>query len=268
MLSISKKAIGAKGMKRFIEDDSGVSTIIGFMFILASIVLYTSVAYPAMIKKDIKNAELEAIDNIESKMLIFSDDIQSNRTGQASFQLTEAQKYSSTSSASMVFSPNGGWITITTGGPSINIPTGILSIKTKNIFAEDRTAAFQGGVMIEQQGKNSWSNSASFFSISGRNVSAQIPVITGDYFSVAGGIKTLKYISAGRTVIQDTNTNATIKIDTPYPLVFENMFKNDMNRAGFISPADYTLINTTNSVTLNLYNLDTIGIDIITWMVK
>jgi hypothetical protein len=259
-------------MNRFIENEKGVSTIIGFMFILASIVLYTSVAYPAMIKKDIKNAESEAMDNIESKMLIFSDDIQSNRTGQVSFQLTEMQKYSSTSSAAMVFSPydDSFTITITTPRGSLTITPGTLTIKPKNIFAQDRTIAFQAGVMIEQQGKNSWSNAVSFFSITGRNVSAQIPVITGDYFSAAGGIRTLKYNykSTIYGAFQDTRTRAAIEIDTPYPQVFENIFKNDMKMAGFTSPADYILTNTTRSVTLNLYNLDTIGIDIVTWTVK
>ncbi len=255
-------------MKRFIEDESGVSTIIGFMFVIVAISLYASVAYPAMIKKDIKNAESDALADIESKMLKFSDDIQSNRKGQVSFQLTASQKYSSTSVAGMVFSPNDGRINITTANYTLTIPTGMLIIKPKNIFAEDKTTAFQTGVVIEQQGKSYWSSAPSFFYISGRNVDAQVPVITGDYFSVGGGIKTLKYNSTSRTVIQDTNTNATIKIDTPYPLVFENIFKKDMKKAGFISPADYTLINTTNSVTLNLYNLDAIGIDIITWTVK
>lgn len=260
-------------MKRFIEDESGVSTIIGFMFILVSITIYASVAYPAMIKKDIKNAESEALDNIESKMLIYSDDIQSNRTGQASFQLTEAQKYSSTSSTAMVFSPNDNAFSITITTPTrgaLPITPGTVTIKPKNIFAEDRTIAFQAGVVIERQGKNSWSNAASFFSIAGRNVSAQIPVITGDYFSVAGGIKTLKYNynSTIQGAFQDTHTNATIEIDTLYPLVFENMFKNDMKRAGFTSPADYSLTNTTNSVTLNLYNLEAIGIDIVYWTLK
>ncbi len=260
-------------MKRFIEDESGVSTIIGFMFILASIVLYTSIAYPAMIKKDIKNAESEAIDNIESKMLIFSDDIQSNRTGQVSFQLTEAQKYYSTSSAAMVFSPNDNVFSITITTPtrgSLLITPGTLTIKPKNIFAEERTIAIQAGVVIDQQGKNSWSNAASFFSISGRNVSVQIPVIIGDHFSVAGGVKTLKYNydSTIHGAFQDTYTGATIEIDTPYPLVFETIFKNDMKRAGFTSPADYSLTNTTSSVTLNLYNLEAIRIDIVYWTLK
>jgi hypothetical protein len=260
-------------MKRLIEDEKGVSTIIGFMFILASIVLYASVAYPAMIKKDIKNAESEAIDNIESKMLIFSDDIQSNRTGQISFQLKEVQRYSSTSTAAMVFSPNDETFSITITTPtrgSLPITPGTLTIKPKNIFAEDRTMAFQAGVVIEQQGRNPWSNAASFLSISGRNVSAQIPIITGDYFSVAGGIKTLKY-SYNSTIhgaFQDTHTGATIEIETPYPLVFETIFKNDMKKAGFTSPTDYSLTNTTNSVTLNLYNLDAIGIDTVHWTVK
>ncbi len=268
MLSISKKAIGANGMKRFIEDDSGVSIVIGFMFILVSITIYASVAYPAMIKKDIKNAESDAIADIESKMLKFSDDIQSSRKGQVSFQLTTSQKYSSTSAAGMVFSPNDGGINITTANYTLTTPTGMLIIKPKNIFAEDRTTAFQTGAVVEQQVKSYWSNAASFFSITGRNVEAQVPVITGDYFSVGGGTRSLKYNITSRTIIRDNNTDAVIKIDTPYPLVFENIFKNDMNRAGFFSPADYTLINTTNSVTLNLYNVDAIDIDIVTWTVK
>ncbi len=257
--------------KNLFSNDEGVSVLIGFMFIIVSIILYASIAYPAMIKSDIKNSELNAIVDLDSKMLKFSDDIQSDRKGQDTFQLTASQKYSTSSAASMLFSPNSGAIDITTTHNNLRLSsaTGILSIKTKNIYAEDRTIAFQAGVVIEQQVTNSWSNTASFFFITGKNVSAQIPIIIGTEFSIGGGIETLKYNSTGTPMeIHDTDTAATITIDTPYPQVFENIFENDMKGAGLISPKDYTLSSTANSVSLSLNDIDSIDIDIIPWMVN
>jgi hypothetical protein len=254
---------------RLIKDDSGVSTVIGFMFILAAITIYVSTAYPAMIKKDIKNAETDALSNIRTKMLQFSDDMQSAREGQTSFQLTTAQKYSSTSTAGLVLSPGEGSLNISTSasGYSLAMPSGLITITPKNLFAENTITSFQLGAVIEQQDKKYWSGASSLLSNTGRNVKAQVPVITGNYSSFSGGVKTLKYNIANIVNVNDTNTNAAIVIGTPYPDVFKDAMQNDMNRAGFVRNTDYTLTSTANSVTLNLYNLDSINIKIIVWSV-
>ncbi len=265
----------SKGRGMFREDDSGLSEMIGFMFILAAIVIFASVVYPAMVRNDIKTAENNAFSNIYAKMLQFSDDMQSATAGQTSFQLTSAQEHSSASTSSLVFQPDTGTFVITTTNHSTYAPpyagepqSGLITITPNNFFAKNIITAFQLGAVVEEQDNKYWSSTSSFLSIIGRNVTAQFPVLTGGFLSSSGGTVTLKYNVVNMFDINDTNTNAVIVINTPYPDVFENAFQNDMNRAGFTRNTDYILTEGANAVTLHLKNLNSINIKVIIWSVS